>query len=83
MFVKYSKAFVVMPGGYGTLDELSEVITLIQTEKLEPIPVILVGREFWGGLVDWLEREMVGRDDHAQAVGQRALAESDRRQVAA
>ena len=62
MFVKYSKAFVVMPGGYGTLDELSEVITLIQTEKLEPIPVILVGRAFWGGLVAWLEREMAGRD---------------------
>ena len=61
MFVKYSKAFVVMPGGYGTLDELSEVITLIQTDKLAPIPVILVGRAFWQGFLDWMERELVGR----------------------
>lgn len=61
MFVKYSKAFVVFPGGYGTLDELFEIVTLIQTEKLEPIPVILVGRAFWQGLTHWMERELVGR----------------------
>lgn len=61
MFVKYSQAFVVMPGGYGTIDELSEVITLIQTDKLDPIPVILVGREFWQGFVHWMDRELAGR----------------------
>jgi uncharacterized protein (TIGR00730 family) len=61
MFVKYAKAFVVMPGGYGTLDEFSEVITLIQTKKLRPIPVILVGREFWQGLLDWMKKDFAGR----------------------
>ena len=62
MFVKYSKAFVVMPGGYGTLDELFELITLMQTEKLALVPVILVGREFWQGLIHWMERELVRRN---------------------
>jgi len=60
MFVKYSKAFVVMPGGFGTLDELFELVTLIQTQKIQPIPVILVGRAFWQGLLDWLTREVRG-----------------------
>jgi len=54
MLVKYATAFVMMPGGFGTLDEFFETITLIQTEKIQPFPVILVGREYWGGLVDWL-----------------------------
>ncbi len=61
MFVKYSKAFIVMPGGYGTLDEFFEIVTLIQTHKIPPIPVILVGRPFWEGLLTWMERELVGR----------------------
>ncbi len=61
MFVKYSKAFVFMPGGYGTLDELSEIITLIQTKKIDPVPVILVGRAFWQGLLTWLEEEVLRR----------------------
>jgi len=61
MFVKYSKAFVVMPGGFGTLDEFSEIVTLIQTRKIAPIPVILVGREFWSGLLEWLEHEVMQR----------------------
>lgn len=61
MFVKYSKAFVFMPGGYGTLDELSEIITLIQTKKIDPVPVILVGRAFWQGLLRWLEDEVLRR----------------------
>jgi uncharacterized protein (TIGR00730 family) len=61
MFVKYAKAFVVMPGGYGTLDEFSEVVTLIQTKKLKRIPVILVGRAYWQGLIDWLKDDLVAR----------------------
>jgi len=61
MFVKYSKAFVVMPGGFGTLDELFEIVTLIQTKKIQPIPVILVGREFWQDLLTWLEHDVLER----------------------
>jgi hypothetical protein len=54
MFVRYSVAFVILPGGFGTLDELFESVTLIQTNKIRPFPVILVGREYWQGLLDWL-----------------------------
>jgi uncharacterized protein (TIGR00730 family) len=54
MFVKYAMAFVVFPGGYGTLDELFEALTLIQTGKVKHFPVILFGRKYWGGLVEWL-----------------------------
>lgn len=54
MFVKYSQGFVVMPGGFGTLDELFEAITLIQTNKIDKFPIILVGTEYWGGLLDWI-----------------------------
>ena len=56
MFVKYSNAFVIFPGGYGTLDELFEALTLIQTRKIKNFPVILFGSEFWAGLLDWLEK---------------------------
>lgn len=62
MFVKYSNAFVVMPGGYGTLDEFSEIVTLIQTERIDPIPVILVGKKFWQGFMDWMARVLVKYD---------------------
>jgi len=55
MFVKYAQAFVIMPGGFGTLDELFEVITLIQTEKIDRVPVVLFGTEFWGGMIDWIK----------------------------
>ena len=55
MFVKYSQGFVVMPGGFGTLDELFEAITLIQTKKIGKFPIILVGTEFWSGLFDWVK----------------------------
>jgi uncharacterized protein (TIGR00730 family) len=59
MFVKYSQGFVVMPGGFGTLDELFEAITLIQTHKIETFPIILVGKEFWGGLFDWVKTTLL------------------------
>jgi uncharacterized protein (TIGR00730 family) len=58
MFVKYAQGFVVMPGGFGTLDELFEAITLIQTKKVDKFPIILVGREFWEGLVDWIKNTL-------------------------
>lgn len=55
MFVKYSQGFVVMPGGFGTLDELFEAVTLIQTRKIEKFPIILVGKAYWSGLLDWIK----------------------------
>ncbi len=59
MFVKYSQGFVVMPGGFGTLDELFEAITLIQTNKIGRFPIILVGSDFWAGLMDWIKNTML------------------------
>ena len=59
MFVKYSQGFVVMPGGFGTLDELFEAITLIQTHKIGKFPIILVGKKFWCGLVDWIKETLL------------------------
>ena len=56
MFVKYAQGFVVMPGGFGTLDELFEAITLIQTKKVTAFPIILVGSEFWSGMLDWVKK---------------------------
>ncbi len=61
MFVKYSQGFVVMPGGFGTLDELFEAITLIQTHKIEKFPIIMVGTEFWEGLFDWVRTTLLGK----------------------
>ena len=59
MFVKYSQGFVVMPGGFGTLDELFEAITLIQTHKIEKFPIVIVGSDFWKGLIDWIKQTML------------------------
>jgi len=59
MFVKYSQGFVVMPGGFGTLDELFEAMTLIQTNKIHKFPIILVGTKFWGGLIEWIKNTML------------------------
>jgi len=59
MFVKYAQAFVTLPGGFGTMDELFEVLTLIQTGKIDKVPVVLVGKEFWSGMVDWIKETML------------------------
>lgn len=62
MFAKYAKAFVVFPGGFGTMDEFFEALTLIQTQRIDPFPVILIGEEFWGGLIDWLDKKICQED---------------------
>jgi uncharacterized protein (TIGR00730 family) len=59
MFMKYSQGFVAMPGGFGTLDELFEALTLIQTDKIGKFPIILVGKSFWSGLIDWIKNTML------------------------
>ena len=58
MFTKYAKAFVVLPGGFGTMDEFFESLTLIQTKRIIPFPVVLVGAEFWEGLISWIHKKM-------------------------
>jgi hypothetical protein len=68
MFVKYAMAYIIMPGGFGTLDELFEAVTLIQTHRIRPLPVILMGSDYWGGLVDWiharlLEEKLISQED--------------------
>ncbi|MDQ1687528.1 MAG: hypothetical protein QOK42_503 [Frankiaceae bacterium] len=67
MFVKYAQAFVVLPGGFGTMDELFESLTLVQTKKVTLFPVVLVGSEFWGGLLDWMREKLVTRGMIAEA----------------
>jgi len=67
MFVKYSQGFVVMPGGFGTLDELFEAITLIQTHKIGKFPIILVGTEFWKGLLDWVKSTLLDAHSNINA----------------
>lgn len=59
MFVKYAQGFIVFPGGFGTLDELFESLTLIQTLKISTIPIVLIGSEYWNGLVDWIKNTML------------------------
>ncbi len=59
MFVKYAMAYIIMPGGFGTLDELFESVTLIQTKRIKPFPVILVGSDYWSGLVEWVKSRLL------------------------
>lgn len=59
MFMKYSQGYIVMPGGFGTMDELFEAITLIQTGKIARFPIVMVGREYWSGLFDWIQKTML------------------------
>jgi hypothetical protein len=64
MFVKYAQGFVVMPGGFGTMDELFEALTLIQTHKIGRFPIVLVGKEFWGGLIDWIKNTLIEAENN-------------------
>jgi hypothetical protein len=66
MFVKYSTAFIIFPGGFGTLDELFESLTLIQTRKVRNFPVVLVGKQFWGGMMDWLRGAVLSEKNISQ-----------------
>lgn len=68
MFVKYSQGFVVMPGGFGTLDELFEALTLIQTHKIDTFPIILVGTEFWKGLIDWIKAVLLDENQNISPI---------------
>lgn len=67
MFVKYAQGFVVLPGGFGTLDELFEALTLIQTKKINDRPVVLIGSEYWTGLIDWIKQSMLGMENNISA----------------
>jgi uncharacterized protein (TIGR00730 family) len=67
MFVKYAQGFVVLPGGLGTMDELFEALTLIQTQKIAKFPIVLVGSEFWGGLIDWIKKVMLEQENNINA----------------
>ncbi len=64
MFVKYAQAFVALPGGFGTMDELFEVLTLVQTKKITPVPIVLVGTEYWSGLKQWLKEVMLEKENN-------------------
>ena len=67
MFVKYAQGFIVMPGGFGTLDEFFEALTLIQTTKIEHFPIVLVGTAYWSGLVDWIKGTMLDQEHNINA----------------
>ena len=60
MFFKYASAYIILPGGFGTLDELFEAVTLIQTRRIKPFPLILAGSEYWAGLIDWIKDKLIG-----------------------
>ena len=66
MFIKYAQAYIIMPGGFGTLDELLEILTLVQTGKSRKIPIILVNREFWGGLLEWARTQLIANNTLAE-----------------
>ena len=64
MFIKYAQGFIVLPGGFGTLDEMFEALTLIQTEKSGKFPVILIGKSFWTGLIDWIKEVLLTEENN-------------------
>jgi hypothetical protein len=62
MFVKYAQAYIIMPGGLGTMDEMFETLTLVQTQRIRKMPVILMNKEFWAGLLEWIKHALVGNE---------------------
>ncbi|MFN5710841.1 MAG: TIGR00730 family Rossman fold protein [Bacteroidota bacterium] len=68
MFMKYAQGFIVLPGGFGTLDELFEALTLIQTKKVAAFPVILVGKEYWGGLIEWIKSSVLMKEKNINEI---------------
>jgi hypothetical protein len=60
MFIKYASAYIILPGGFGTLDELFEAVTLVQTRRIKSFPLILVGSEYWAGLIEWIKDKLLG-----------------------
>lgn len=68
MFLKYSQAVIVMPGGFGTLDEMFEALTLVQTKKTKKIPVILIGKDYWSGLMDWIKNIMYEKNNYISTI---------------
>lgn len=64
MFIRYAQAFVFMPGGFGTMDEVFETLTLIQTKKIDRVPLIFVGKEYWSGMMDWIEKTMLAEENY-------------------
>lgn len=66
MFMKYSQGFVVLPGGFGTMDELFEALTLIQTQKIDRFPIVLVGKSYWIGLIDWIKEQMMQQESNIE-----------------
>ncbi len=67
MFVKYAQGFVVLPGGFGTLDEFFEALTLMQTKKINRRPVVLIGKKYWEGLIEWIKTAMLGQENNISA----------------
>ena len=67
IFLKYSQGFIGMPGGFGTIDELFESLTLVQTHKIAQFPVVLVGKQYWGGLIDWIKNSMFEQENNVNA----------------
>jgi uncharacterized protein (TIGR00730 family) len=64
MFIRYAQAFIFMPGGFGTMDEMFEVLTLIQTKKIDPVPVVFVGADYWKGMMDWIKKVMLSQENN-------------------
>ena len=62
MVIKYAQAFVYIPGGFGTMDELFEVLNLVQTKKIQPVPIVLIGKNYWSGLLDWIKTTMLEKE---------------------
>jgi uncharacterized protein (TIGR00730 family) len=68
IFLKYSQGFIGMPGGFGTMDELFEALTLVQTSKIAQFPIVLVGKEYWQGMVDWMKKDMLENENYIHGV---------------